>query len=208
MNVVGLTKVKGSSSGIVHTCAITTTGKVKCWGDNSYGQLGTNNTTASLTPMAPYNLPKAKVLKSGAFNSCVVTSKGAAKCWGYNSNGQVGNGVTGPAALAPAQVVGLTKKVKTVEVGYTHVCAIKTNGKTVCWGANGGALGNGSTTDSNTPVSVVGLAKAKDLGVGINFSCALTTSGKVRCWGYNNFGQLGNGTTTDSTVPVAVVSLP
>ncbi|PKQ20213.1 MAG: hypothetical protein CVT66_06380 [Actinobacteria bacterium HGW-Actinobacteria-6] len=79
----------------------------------------------------------------------------------------------------------------------------------MCWGAGTyGALGNGATTDSSSPVYVVGLSKAKDLGTGIYSSCALTTSGKVRCWGYNNAGQLGNATTADSNLPVAVVSLP
>ena len=71
-----------------------------------------------------------------------------------------------------------------------------------------GALGNGVTADSGTPVDVVGLDdRVADLAVGRNHTCAVTVEGSLKCWGGNYNGQLGDGTTTDRTTPVDVIGL-
>ncbi|MFO0462677.1 MAG: choice-of-anchor D domain-containing protein [Burkholderiales bacterium] len=70
-----------------------------------------------------------------------------------------------------------------------------------------GQLGNGSTTDSTTPVQVTGLTSGVTaVAAGERHSCAVVNGG-VQCWGYNAFGQLGNGSDTDSTTPVQVTGL-
>ena len=73
-----------------------------------------------------------------------------------------------------------------------------------CWGNNHfGQLGNGGTTNSTTPVAVIGISDATALSVGYSHSCAITGEGTVKCWGSNSFGQLGDGG-TNSTTPVTV----
>jgi len=81
-------------------------------------------------------------------------------------------------------------------------------GSVKCWGYNVyGQLGNGTTTDSSTPVDVVGIAGATDISAGIWHGCAVLAGGSVKCWGWNAPGQLGDGTNTDSSVPVGVLGL-
>lgn len=75
-----------------------------------------------------------------------------------------------------------------------------------CWGNNDfGQLGDGTNTDSNIPVNVVGIEGGSTIVAGGNHTCILS-GGSVWCWGQNSEGQLGDGTRMDRNVPVNVLS--
>jgi alpha-tubulin suppressor-like RCC1 family protein len=94
-------------------------------------------------------------------------------------------------------------------VGQYFGCALTNAGGVLCWGQNSsGQLGNGTTKDSLTPVSVQGLSSGvKDIAVGEFFACALLDSGAMKCWGNNAWGQLGINSTNNHSSPVNVLGL-
>ncbi len=147
-------------------------------------------------------------LAAGNNHSCVVRTDGALRCWGGNSVGQLGNGGTADAT-SPVTPTGLGSGVVAVAAGNAHTCAITQGGGVKCWGDNlNGQLGDGSSTQRNTPVEVVGLSSGvTTLEAGDNHTCAGLASGGVRCWGWGTSGQLGQDGGS-SQVPVAVVGLP
>ena len=65
-------------------------------------------------------------------------------------------------------------------------------GTVVAWGYNGGGeMGNGTTTDSITPVQVSGLTDAKAVATGIYAAYGVRGDGTVWAWGTNKFEIAG-----------------
>ena len=210
VGVYGLgSKVKNITSGYLHSCALTTNGRVWCWGNNTYGQLGNNSTTNSARPVAVAGLGRGvRAIDAGWFDTCAITARGAVKCWGNNSYGQLGNNTT-TSSLTPVQVHGLTRGAKAVSASYFHTCAITAKGAAKCWGNNSwGELGDNTANESAKPVGVYGLNKrVKQISAGYTSTCAVTTKGAAKCWGSNLYGQLGDNSTTTTGKPVNVYGL-
>ena len=145
--------------------------------------------------MAVTGISNATAISAGGFHSCALLSNGQVDCWGDNEVGQLGNGTTGTYVATPVQVTGISNATAiSAGTGGAHSCALLATGRVECWGSNDyGQLGNGSTTDSSTPVQVSGISNATAISAGGAHSCALLATGEIYCWGLNEDGQLGNG---------------
>ena len=128
-------------------------------GGNSLGELGDGTKTYSSTPVGVVGLGSGVVaVTAGVYHACAVTAGGAAKCWGSNGFGALGDGTATLSSTTPVSVVGMGSGVKAVTAFYNDTCAVTAGATAYCWGGNAnGQLGNGTTTDSSTPVKVIGL---------------------------------------------------
>jgi alpha-tubulin suppressor-like RCC1 family protein len=204
--VTGIADATKLDAGFEHSCAISGAARdVRCWGKNTFGQLGDGTTTDQNTPVAVNtNADPITLISLGFGHSCAVTNLGTVYCWGINSNGQLGDG-TNTANPSPALVGGLGD-VNGIALGNAHTCALQVDGAVKCWGWNlVGQLGDGTTTDRLVPTPVFGIGTAFELSAGGSHSCSLLTSNQIKCWGDNSQGQLGDGTNMPSSIPVFTV---
>ncbi len=197
-----ITNAINLSAGSDHTCAALSNGSVRCWGDNTFGQLGNGSVlTSNRTPQAVTGITNATEVSGGTNHSCALVDGGAVSCWGRNLFGQLGDG-SNAASPTPVSVSGINN-ADNVSAGHQHSCAAE-NGGIKCWGRNNsGQLGNGTLIDAASPVTVSGLFKGYQASAGRDHSCALQGSGVSQCWGANVPGQLGNGTNISFATPVA-----
>ncbi len=209
MDVAGLaTGITAITAGAGDACALTAVGSVKCWGNDTDGQLGATSQQTCPAPIARFapvpcsDLPlDVSGLNSGVAavsasegHTCALLSVGGVECWGEDTSGQLGNGIKAPSSSAPVDVVGLKSDVVAISSGSAHSCAVTTNGAVKCWGLNDrNQLGDGTTTTSSIPVDVLGLTNVASVSLARWHSCALTEIGGVDCWGDNGFGELGIG---------------
>lgn len=206
--VPGLNNVQNVVTGREHSCALLMDGTVRCWGRNTYGQLGTGGSVTSVpTPVSPRNLSDVVSIAAGAASTCAVTSLGRVWCWGWGAQGELGN-ATRLSSRIPVMIQSL-KRVVSVYSAQSTFCAVTADTTGWCWGAGWfGQLGNGSNLSYSTkPVQIADLDGIKSISVDQESACALTLDGSVYCWGSNRQNQLGDGTRTSS--PFAVpVNLP
>jgi alpha-tubulin suppressor-like RCC1 family protein len=203
------------STGDAHTCALISDGTVTCWGWGAYGQLGTGDTNTSNIPVAVTGgaLENKTVtqITSGSGHTCALISDGTVTCWGAGGNGQLGTGNNNNSNIPVAVTGGAleNKTVTQIDTGYTHTCALISDGAVTCWGLGAyGQLGTGNNNNSNIPVAVTGGAlenkTVTQIAAGSSHMCALISDGAVTCWGAGSSGQLGTGDNNTSNTPVAV----
>ena len=213
--VPGLSQVVAVAAGYGHSCALLSSGQLKCWGRNADGELGDGQVCGAQCVM-PIDVPNLqsgiRAIAADGFGTCAITVGDALKCWGDNGVGQVGDGTTIDRHTA-VDVVGLASGVVSVDVGAAHACAVVAGGGVKCWGSNhAGQLGNATASESSlstVPVDVQApggslLTAMAAPAAANNYTCALSMIGSIHCWGANFFGQLGNGTTQPSTTAVPV----
>ncbi|WP_033667640.1 RCC1 domain-containing protein [Salinispora fenicalii] len=204
------TTITAVAAGDRHSLALTSTGTVLAWGDNSAGQLGDGTLTDSSTPVA-VDLPAGTTITTvaaGAYHSLALTSADTLLAWGYNIFGQLGDGTTTDKSTPVAVDLPAGTTITTVSGGARHTLAVTSADTLLAWGHNNfGQLGDGSTTDSNTPVAVnlpTGTT-ITTVAAGAFHTLAVTSTGTMLAWGYNALGQVGDGTTaTRRRTPVAV----
>lgn len=214
------------ATGFSHTCALLTTGAVRCWGSGSSGRLGYGNTQNIGDDEAPASAGDislgSKAIQVAASNgsTCALLEDGKVRCWGSGIYGRTGQGNTNdigddelPSSVPEVNVGGKVAQIFSgPRSGFN--CAVLETGALRCWGYGaGGALGYGNSDnigDTEEPASAgdvtIGGA-VKHVATGSGSTCILLTGGTVRCLGYNLRGQLGAGNTTNVLTPSSDVDV-
>ncbi len=188
-------------------------GTIKCWGRNSYGELGLGDKLARghgpgemgdfLPPVGLGTGRTATAVTAGESHTCALLDNGAVKCWGRNFAGQLGLGNNGDRGGAPGQMgddlhavnLGAGRFATAITAGGdnifgpAHTCALLDNGTVKCWGYNdAGQLGQGDTRErGDGPGEMGDNLPPVDLGTG-RTATTITAGGAHTC------ALLDNGT--------------
>ncbi len=216
MGAAPLGGIRSIGAGTDETCAVQLDTTARCWGLNSFGQVGDGTKTNRLAPVVVKNGPGTGSLQNvaqisvGTAHVCALLRDGTARCWG--EGGELGDGTATTHSL-PVRVLNVAgsaplTNMTQISAGGGQTCVRMTDGTARCWGVNG-ALGNGKRA-SRLPVKVLNAqgtapqTHIAQISVGDLHTCVRMTDGTARCWGFNGSGELGNGSTTDHFLPVTV----
>jgi alpha-tubulin suppressor-like RCC1 family protein len=220
-----LVGVRTVVTGDDHSCALLTNAQVRCWGDNSFGELGEGSQDESHLPIAVKNaagtgpLTGVRQISAGGSTTCAVLENGQARCWGRDAYGQLGSGFDDGDRSLPTPVAGVgtalrLTRVTQIDTGFANTCARLSDGTARCWGSDQASqLGNGAATSTERVDRPVVVRNGPDTGplrgvtsvtTSYTHSCARLADGTARCWGYNLAGKLGDGEDGESATPVVV----
>ena len=171
VTVSGISTATAVSVGQYEVCALLSDTTVKCWGDNTFGELGNSSTTSSLTPVAVSGLSGVTQIDVGGDYAC-ATAGANGYCWGYGNSGRLGNASTALAAFS---------------YDLNGASSLQTSPALVCATAS-------PCTSSSDPLSSVTYVAAGDI-----FTCAIGASSYVYCFGDNTYGQLAQTPSSGSS---------
>ena len=216
-------QVEFLTNGWASVCALLSSHRIKCWGSNTFGALGqedTNHRGDGPNEMGDFLSTvdlgtdrHVSNLFGGDETYCAVLDDGGLKCWGQNTSGALGLGDTNNRGDEPGEMgdalpyidLGLGRTAVQVGGYETSICATLDNGQLKCWGQGlQGELGLGDIqVRGDQPGEMGDNLPVVDLGAGRSVTsirgsthlivCALLDNASVKCWGRNDLGQLGQG---------------
>jgi len=213
VNVSWLTSwISSISAWGYHTCALSITWWVKCWGYNTYWQIW--DWTSWINKLIPVNVSWLTSWVSNislwGYHSCALLTTWWVKCWWYNFNWEIWDWTEDTHRLIPVNVSWLTSWVSNISLWGYHSCALLTTWWLKCWGKNNyWQIWDNTIIQKLIPTSVNWLTSwVSSISLWNNHSCALLSTWWVKCWWYNSSWQIWDWTEdTNRLTPVDVTWL-
>ncbi len=205
------------TAGGYHSVALSNTGAILAWGENTYGQLGNGTTIDSYVPVSPLNPNNLtwENISAGYLHTLAIQKTGGSPnvgalwAWGSNAYGQLGDG-TQTDRHAPVLIThpGVPSSWQMISAGERHSLAIAADGSLWAWGTNAlGQLGTGNTAASSIPIAVMVGTKWLTCSAGGIHSLAIRSDGTLWAWGSSMNGQVGNNSLSSAVLsPVKISS--
>jgi alpha-tubulin suppressor-like RCC1 family protein len=175
------------------------------WGDNQYGKLGNNTTTALSSPIQVGSLVNWSQISCGTYHTSAIHTDNSLWAWGLNTNGQLGTGDFNNYS-SPVQIGG-SISWKQVASGLAATVALGIDGSLWVWGSTQiGTITNRYNINVSSPVVVYpsSVYSWKSISAGGSHTMGITSAGLLYGWGYNTSGQLGINSTTNTSSPILV----
>ena len=216
------------AAGFNHSCSIDGSDVLRCWGENTMGQLGDATLMLRPAPVRVNGDPGWASVAVGDYHTCGIRRDGTLWCWGDNGFGELGDG-SQEHKFVPVRVSS-DATWRSVAAAGLHSCAIREDRTLWCWGAKisepapGGPelgpppplLGLGDNDGRLEPTQVGDASDWTSVSATYLHTCGLRSDGSLWCWGWNGRepgaeegdpfrgGQLGTGEMVDSAVPARV----
>jgi alpha-tubulin suppressor-like RCC1 family protein len=180
------------------SCALLGTGAVRCWGDNTFGQVGNGATMNAFSPAVTMS-ENVVSLTAGSVHHCALLVDAGVACWGAGFSGQLGIGSTPMAVRTPTALPH--------DAGATAVFAgdVATYVRRVDGALRWAGSDRGSFSSTLVPASLTD-GGVRQLVLGANHGCLIRLdSSELECWGRGLDGQLGYPVSGAAEQPVRLV---
>jgi alpha-tubulin suppressor-like RCC1 family protein len=192
----------------IHNAGLRRNGSIWVWGSGEDGRVGDGTTAARSSPVsfAGNIFSDWCDFSLNCAGGTALRTNGELWAWGLNSSGELGNNTTINRSSPVSVSLGFTDW-RQVSGGGSHNVGLRVNGTIWTWGLNSsGQLGDNTTINRSSPVSVVGgFTDWCQIAAGNTNNIALRSNGTAWSWGNNGQGRLGDNTQTNRSSPVSVV---
>ena len=198
--------------GSAFMAGLTKSGRIWCWGENTYGQLGDNSSGQAASKSSPvqtitFATNWTKISAGSSFLGA-IKDDGSLWMWGNNNYGQLGDGSRLDKS-SPVQTTAFGTDWASVSCPKTvdttgYAAGIKTDNTIWLWGNNYfGQLGDNTTVHKSSPVQTVTFATNwSKVALGHGHVAAIKSDGSLWTWGFNYYGQLGDNSVVTKSSPV------
>jgi uncharacterized protein YjdB len=168
----GFTEV---AAGRYHTCGVTTSSEIYCWGNWNIA-----------TPTNVQTPTQLHGITAGNYTTCGLDASGKAYCWARNA--------TFDGFGAPV-VVDTDVRFTMLSAGTTFTCGLATDKGIYCWGFIPWPV-----ESKPTPIKISGDMQFTSVAAGAAHLCGIGIDGKAYCQGYGGLGELGNSVQQSNAV--------